>query len=61
MKRKFYSVLLGFFLLSTFILSPVDLNNEAQAAQNSILPMTFELLSSKPSDYDKQIDRKSVV
>jgi hypothetical protein len=55
MKRQLYCFLLGIFLLSTYLLSPVEFGNVAQAAQNSILPVTIETLSSKPTDYEKQI------
>jgi hypothetical protein len=58
MKRQLFSVLLSFFVLFAMLLVPANQFNRAQAAQNNTLPLSFDLLSSKPSDYYKHLNFK---
>jgi hypothetical protein len=51
MKRQLFSALLSFFVLISMLFVPISTLNRAQATQKNILPMSFDILSSKLSDY----------
>lgn len=55
MKKRLFGAILSLILVFSFFLSPSPWTQEAQGVQNSLLPMTVEVLSTKPSNFSKQL------
>jgi hypothetical protein len=55
MKKRLFGAILSLILVFTFFLLPSSSTQKAQGVQNSLLPMTHQLLSTRPSDFDKKL------